>query len=272
MSTIRKDDDRGGSSAVWRLGWVVFVVSCGSPVTENDAGQQLVDGGQRAVDGGVLPQVDAGCPEMEQGDGGCLPLAFARVCDLSRFTVLQSGVTLDDAASLRMSDAIATHCSPPPATVMADTRDGGGGWLDSTGAPLVGRAEVFVAAGGSFTQPFVGWYERTGRSPVYESTTGELTSLSTRAGDVIFTEPLANLGPHLDYFVVEFVRSESTGPLSVIAYGFYAPGTAAAAWFFEHRVLPTASSTSWYVVRWNDVDGNALPGDADHFTILRSGP
>jgi hypothetical protein len=265
MCTIGKHES---SKSVKRFAlWACMgFVACGAPSPSGD-------GGQRLSDGGVLVEVDAGCPAMELVDGGCIALAFSRLCDLPHVTVLQSGVTLDDEASRHMATALTSHCAPPLMSATADTRDGGGGWLDAQGAPVVGRNQNLIAAGGTFTQPFVNWYERTGRAPVFETSAGANVSLSTRAGEVLFTEPLANLGPHLDYFVVEFVRSVTTGPLSVIGYGFYAPGTTAAAWFFEHRVLtqPLTSTDNWYVVRWTDVDGNTVPNEADQFTILRAG-
>jgi hypothetical protein len=239
----------------------------GSVTAESDAGLIGADGG--LIDAG--PPVDAGCPAMELADGGCIGLAFARVCDVSRVTVLQSGVLVDDAAAVRMGQAMSV-CLPAPVTTVVDTRNGGGGLLATNGQPLQGRAETFFAAGGSFGQPFVNWYETTGRSPVSDTSTATVASLSN-AGSVIFTEPVANLGPALDYFTLEFVRSAPTGPLSVIGYGFYGPGTVAAAWYFEHRVMAQRSTftASWYVVRWNDVDGDHLPSEADQFTLLRSG-
>ena len=250
----------------------MFTLACGpAPLVDGDAG---VDAGRRAADGGTIdagPPGDAGCPEMELTDGGCIGLAFARVCDVSRVTVLQSGVLSDDAAAARMGQAMSA-CLPPPATSVVDTRDGGGGLLAADGQPLMGRTDTFFAAGGSFGQPFVNWYEGTGRSPVYDSSTATVASLSN-AGSVIFSEPVANLGPSLDYFTLEFVRSAPTGPLSVIGYGFYAPGTVAAAWYFQHRVMAqrTSFTASWYVGRWNDLDGDQQPSEADQFILLRSG-
>ena len=254
----------------------MFTLACGSasPLDGgNDAGLvRQADGGWTTADGGAVdagPPVDAGCPAMELSDGGCIGLAFARVCDVSSITVLQSGVLTDDAAAVRMGQAMST-CLPPPTTTTVDTRNGG--VLATSGQPLMGRTETYFAAGGSFAQPFVNWYESSGRSPVSDSSTSTVASLSN-AGSVIFSEPVANLGPSLDYFALEFVRSEPTGPLSVIGYGFYAPGTAAAAWYFEHRVLAQRATftAGWYVVRWNDLDGDHLPSEADQFTMLRSG-
>jgi hypothetical protein len=259
-----------------------FALACGPSAGsdagtggQSDAGLVLqADGGWTRADGGTVdagPPVDAGCPEMELIDGGCIALAFTRVCDVSSVTVLQSGVLADDAAAVRMGQSLSV-CLPPPTVTTVDTRNGGGGLLATNGQPLPGRSETFLAAGGSFGQPFVNWFEASGRSPVYDSSTATLASLSN-AGSVIFSEPVANLGASLDYFALEFVRSAPTGPLSVIGYGFYAPGTAAAAWYFEHRVMAQRATftASWYVVRWNDVDGDHLPGEADQFTLLRSG-
>ena len=248
------------------LGLCLFALACGSAPLPNPG---RADGG--LADGGDDEAIDAGCPAMELADGGCIGLSFARVCDVARFTVLQSGVLADDAAAQQIGQSMSA-CAPSPATSVVDTRNGGGGLLDANGRPLVSRDETFISAGGSFGQPFVRWYEGTGHSPVVDSSTATEASLSN-AGSLIFSEPMANIGPSLDYFTLEFVRSTPNGPLSVIGYGFYGPGTAAAAWYFEHRIMTqrSASSASWYVVRWNDTDGDLKPGQADQFTLLRSG-
>jgi hypothetical protein len=147
-----------------------------------------------------------------------------------------------------------------------------GGALDARGAPLQGRGDAIIGAGGTDTQPFVNWFEGRGGAPVFDSSVGSQASLSSASG-VIFSAPVASFGVSVDYFLLEFVRSEPQGPLAVIGYGFYAPGTTAAAWFFEHRVLanPSSADVAWYVVRWTDQDGDALPGAADDFLVLETG-
>jgi hypothetical protein len=232
-----------------------------------DAGE--VDSGR--PDAGMLDAgvpVDAGCLQMELDDGGCEPLSFARVCALKRYSVLQSGVLLDDLAGARMGQALMASCNPAPVSFVPD-----GGALDARGAPLLGRGDALVGAGGTYTQPFVGWFEARGGAPVYDSSVGTLASFSSAAGTVLFSAQVATFGVSVDYFLLEFVRSEPMGPLAVVGYGFYAPGTTAAAWWFEHRVLPTpsASDAAWYVVRWTDLDGDGQPGAADEFLVLGSG-
>ncbi len=233
----------------------------------DDAGS--VDSG--LVDSGVFDAgtpVDAGCLQFELADGGCEPLSFARVCGLRRYSVLASGVPLDDLAGARMGQALVATCSPAPTAFVPD-----GGVLDARGAPLLGRGEALVGAGGTYTQPFVGWYEARGGALVYDSSVGTLASFSSAAGTLLFSAQVATFGVSVDYFLLEFVRSEPLGPLAIIGYGFYGPGTTAAAWYFEHRVLPTpaASDAAWYVVRWTDLDGDGLPGAADEFLLLGSG-
>jgi hypothetical protein len=247
-------------------------VDAGAPdAGDVDAG--LADAGRDAgpldagrFDAGV--PVDAGCLQLELDDGGCEPLSFARVCALKRYSVLQSGVLLDDLAGARMGQALMASCNPAPVSFVPD-----GGALDARGAPLLGRGDALVGAGGTYTQPFVGWFEARGGAPVYDSSVGTLASFSSAAGTVLFSAQVATFGVSVDYFLLEFVRSEPLGPLAVIGYGFYAPGTTAAAWWFEHRVLPTpsASDAAWYVVRWTDLDGDGQPGAADEFLVLGSG-
>jgi hypothetical protein len=232
------------------------------------------DGGglDAGFDAGVHAGMDAGCLELPLADGGCSALAFTQICAPTPLLVLHSDVVLDSAASASMGAALAAACTPAPQLLTLNSQDGG--LLDADGAPLVERTQTILVAGGSFTQPYVAWLERSGGSLVRDTTSGTTASISTRAGDVIFTEPLANLGPSLDYFVLEFIRADPFGPLSIIAYGFFGPGTTAASWYFEHRVLPARSTSTaqWYVVRWNDLDGDGKPSEADAFVVLRAGP
>lgn len=272
---------------------MLVVLACsGAPPTVDggtrlDGGSLAADAGQRdggtdasVIDDAGVPDaavridagpIDAGCLQMPLADGGCVALSLSQLCWLSSVTVLQTGVAVDDRSATSIGLALTTSCSPPPARRTVDVRDGG--VLDSNGAPLVDRSEVFVVAGGSHSHPYVRWFETSGLAPVIDSSVGTTASFSNRAGVVLISEPLASLGPALDYFVVELVRSTPGGPLSLIAYGFYGPGTAAAAWYVEQRVLPAlpASTDSWAVVRWSDGDGDTQPGAADQFIVIASG-
>jgi hypothetical protein len=234
-----------------------------------DAGP--VDAG--TPDAGVeAAQVDAGCLQLGLADGGCVAFSFSRLCALPALTVLQSDVVADSAAAAQIGAALSTACALPLPLRLVNSQDGG--VLDPQGAPLVGRDQTLVVAGGSYTQPYVHWLEGGLRAPVVDSTAGVVGSFSTRAGEVLFTEPLVNLGPGYDYFLLEVVRGAPFAPVSVVAYGFYVPGTTAAVWYLVHRVLPAQGSFpgQWYVVRWKDLDANAAPSEGDEFLLLRAGP
>jgi hypothetical protein len=237
-----------------------------------DAGHRDQDPDAGPVDAGIdAGPIDAGCLQMDLADGGCTPLTFDRVCDVPQYTVVHTGVVLDDAAGTRMGQAISALCAPAPGGRTVNAADGG--VVSRAGAPLEGRDDLLVAAGGSFTQPVVNWLQASGRTQLIDSASNGLASIANRQGNVIFSVPLASLGPGLDYFALELLRSTPGGPLAVLGYGFYAPGTIASGWFFEHRVLAQQGTwpASWYVVRWTDGDGDLQPSAGDTYTVLGSG-
>jgi hypothetical protein len=216
--------------------------------------------------------VDAGCLEVDLEDGGCLPLALSNLCSLRALTVLADGVPIDDATGAQLAQALVAHCEPaPPVRTVSSSVDGG--VIAASGEPLVGRDEALVCGGGGFFQKHVDWLETTGVSPVYDSSTLEAASFSTRDGGVVFSTPFSDYDGGFDYFLLELVRTQPTGPLSLVGYGVFGEGTRAAGWFFENRIAPDAGdwSDSWYVIRWDDSDFDGLPSPADTFTVLGAG-
>lgn len=242
-----------------------FMVDAGAAF---DAGAEADSG---VFDAGAF---DAGCMQLETVDGGCLALVFANVCSLPRLTVIHSGEPTDDDAGSMMGAAIQANC---PAGLMLRTVNGqDGGVLDAVGAPVVTRDDALICGGGSFSQPHVNWLETTAAvSPVYDSSTLTQVSYTRRDdGGVIFTDVPSNLGPELDYFLIELVRTRPAGPVTVVGYGSFEPGTVAAAWYFANSIMPMhgAINSGWFVVRWVDLNHDGLPNEMSEFTVLGSGP
>ncbi len=243
----------------------------------SDAGAGLdasvaVDSGTAADAGAVdAGPFDAGCLSLETVDGGCVALLFSNVCLVPRLTVLLDKQPEDDDAGLTMASAIQANCPAPIPSRSVDAIDPS--VLDTEGAPQSTHDDVYVCGGGSFGQLHVAWLETNGVSPVYDSSTATVASMSTRDGGFVFSDAVANLGPSRDYFLLELMRSKPGGPVSVVGYGMFAGGTAAAAWYLQNRVMPQYMSFSetWYVIRWTDVDADLLPGSADMFELIASG-
>ncbi len=247
----------------------VAFIAVGTACGNGEVPDGSVPDGGDSFDAG--PPVDAGCLEIGLPDGGCSPLVFSNICTLPTFVVLNDGASNDDQAASQMGVALRTSCSPSP---VVQTVDGvSSGLVATNGAPLAPRSDTLICTGGGAVQPYVGWLEASGATPVVNSSDGTNSSFSPRGGTPIFSVPAATLSASLDYFVLELVRSEPTGPLSVVSYGFFGPGTAAASWFFEQRVMAqlSTSTQTWYVVRWSDTNGSGLPDDGDDFTVLASG-
>lgn len=214
---------------------------------------------------------DAGCLGFEYEDGGCGPLSFTEVCALQTLTVLTTGVPIDDQAAGRLGLALQANCAPTPTLRTVAVADAG--VITAQGAPLVGRGEALVCGGGGFYQKHVDWLERTGVTAVLDTSSSSVATFSLRDGGAVFSTPYAQFDGGFDYFIVELVRSAPRGPISLVGYGIFGSGTTAAAWFFEHRVAPVHGTftDSWYVVRWNEVDGDGVPSAGDDYTVLASG-
>lgn len=235
---------------------------------DDDAGSMDagVDGDAGAPDAGS--DAGPGCLEVDLPDGGCLALSLANVCSLRQLTVLHDGVPTDDLVGHQLADALASGCTPSVLSV-----DDDGGALAPGGAPLGGRDLALVCGGGSYFQPHVAWLEGTQRSPVYDSSDTLTASFSARDGGALFAVPYADFDGGFDYFLLELVRTQPDGPLSLVGYGVFDQGTQAAGWYFGNQLMPAVQSftDAWYVVRWTDLDGDGQVGAADDFSIVGSG-
>lgn len=268
-----------------------------NPVTDAGGGEQTVDSGIRdsgaaadagliVTDGGLVTDggvaagdagmsfdagvFDAGCLAFSQADGGCLPLVFSNLCELTQVTVVHDSDVFDDSAGTLMGSAISAAC---PATSIRTLNWRDGGVIDAMGVPLLAANDALVCAGGSFGQRHVAWLESSGRSPVYDSSIPPLVSLSLRDGGVVFNDTEANIGASHDYFVIQLVHSGPGLPVSVAGYGFLGGGTTASAWYFGNVLLPARATleAGWYVVEWLDGDSSGSANNANEFTLLGSG-
>jgi hypothetical protein len=224
------------------------------------------DGADASVAGRTLSR----CPGIEHVDGGCDALSFFSLCSTADLVVLRSDVA-DDQPSLELARGTSLACGGALAQRVASSHDGG--VLDATGAPIGPRSQALVVAGGSFLQPLVRWLERSASPPIFDSSASGRLSLSSPTLGPLLSVPASEVSSSRDYFVIEVMRPELDGPLVLVAYGFYEPGTRAAAWFFSNRLMPSpaAHGSSWSVQRWTDLDGDGAPGAGDEFTLVGSG-
>ncbi len=204
----------------------------------------------------------------------CKSVALTNVCDNSAATVLLDGLSADNDAGYVLASALTSGCSPAP-TVTVIPQQASQDIDAGSGRPLLGGGKLLVAAGGSFGQNLVDYVERSGISPIFDSSTNNSYSFSTRDGGgvALFYAPSSSLSASHDYFVVQLVREPVNGTLSLVSYGFDGPGTQASAWFFAHKVMVNRAAYpgSWYVVEWTNADGDPAPSAGDTYTVIGSG-
>ena len=187
----------------------------------------------------------------------------------SAFTQVSDGEAADDSAGQEFANAIATACrwsAPAMVSQNGPNQDG------STGRPLLGSGYTMAMAGGPFFQKALGYLDNAGAaSEVYFTSTATTFSFVRRdTGAVLVSVASAQLSAHHDFFIVELVMDPSSGTLVAAAYGFEPPGTAAAAWYASHTILPALAQATftWVVGEWTDKDSDSLPSAGDTFSIV----
>ena len=144
---------------------------------------------------------------------------------------------------------------------------------------------VYVMSGGPIVSGPVAYYEQSGISPVYWSSTIEDSKLifefvDRSTGVIVPTKvPFSELGTFpssvsQDYFLIEcFVDPD--GNTVLIIYGYTGIGTFAGALYYKEYLHPTGSPSdpggdmfthgAW-IYHWIDLNGNHLPEITDSFT------
>ena len=212
------------------------------------------------------------CTEAQYCDGkACLDATFANVCHAPKATVVLDGIAADDEPGMVLGAALvgcglAVQYVP---TWMAT------GVLADDGRPMTGPGNMLVTVGGSYTQPSVAYMEAS-LSPIFTRSAfaGQNLQVVVRATQATLLDiAVSSLSPAHDYFVLQIAYEPSSASLCLIDYGFYAPGTKAAAWYTATNVLPHrgAYTDRWYVYEWQDTDVSGDPSIGDVFAKKASG-
>lgn len=208
---------------------------------------------------------------------GCTDMGVENVCANAHATVVLDGIATDEDAGSTIGAALAASCTP--AVVVAALGQDAGGVLDpATNRPITGVGNTFVAGGGAFGQLGVAYMNNQSLTPVYvtvdsNAMTASFVQRSTSAA--LVTAPMSMLTASHDYFVVQLAVEPTSGTLCFIAYGFFAPGTSAAAFWASTQMVPNRASFTnrWYVYEWTDNADGGVPGPSadDTFTPVASG-
>ena len=202
----------------------------------------------------------------------CFDAIVANLCHNPSAAIVLDGLGPDEEAGVALGGAMDAGCTPK--VVVRQILQSAPGTIDDAGRPLLGPGDTYVAAGGGFGQKAVAYVTSAKDAPVY--VTSDNTSISfVRSSDngVIVQAQNSTLTASHDYFVSYTAVEPQSGTLVFTVYGFYSPGTAAGAFWFQNQVMANVASftKSFYVYEWTDTNTDGQPDAGDTFTLLGSG-
>jgi hypothetical protein len=203
----------------------------------------------------------------------CQSVGFSNLCDNLKATVVLDPYAPDNTAGSAIGTALTAQCSPPTAVSQAsqsmpNVTD------QSTGRPVTGVGNTFIAGGGSYGQTGVAYMQTAGLTTIAaqwdENNSWFLNQVTNQ--QIAFTAQ-SDLTANHDYFAVEIAVEPTSGTLFLAAEGMKSPGTQAAGFWTSTVLIPgrTVYSNSWYVYEWTDNDGDGMPSAGDTFTLLAQG-
>ena len=205
----------------------------------------------------------------------CDDAVLKNVCDNAMVTVVDDPYSADNATGAALGAALMGGCGMHPGVVARTTDEDSGVAQDpGTGRPLLGPGETLVAGGGYFGQASVSYMEQNALVSIYSGNDGTnswIRKSKTNTNIVYITT--STLTMHHDYFVLEVGVEPVSGTLCFYGYGLLAPGTAAAAYYFQNDIIGNLStfSNAWYVYEWTDTNMDGTPSAGDMFTQVSSG-
>lgn len=192
-------------------------------------------------------------------------VSWSALCERTRATVVQESIENGTGGTV-IADALKKGCgsmltvSTAPATGPSNLFD------TSTGQPTAPQ-ELLVVSGGGFVQPMVKYLEERRVAPLHYA--GNETRAILRRGDdaPVLDVPLDLLTASHDYAIIELVPTANDS-LVLVSYGFYSPGTKAAAWYFANRLFSERATApgAWRVVEWTDSNGDGQPNETDQWS------
>jgi len=141
--------------------------------------------------------------------------------------------------------------------------------VSPTGQPTWLDHAHLITVGGRAANPTTKYYEDSGLAPLkYVGTATD--AIIARGSDVKLNVPLSSISQSNDYFVMQ-VLSDGAHKI-VILWGIAHWGTYASGVYFDGKYPDIASLTyGWYIVRWQDLNGNLIPDYPGEFTVVASG-
>lgn len=220
-------------------------------------------------------QCGRACASGQFCDGTqCDDAILSNVCANPRGTVSLDSYDGDNAAGVSLGKTLTTNCTPAPTIV--ELSQASEGVVDpSTGRPVTGVGNTFIAGGGGFGQNGIAYIElQAPISPVYLHNDGTTSKIIVRATGASAVETMdSDLTAQHDFFYVQLAVEPQSGTLCFSAVGILAPGTQAAGYYVSAVIGPNLSTYTqrWYVFEWTDANGDSVANAGDTFTMIASG-
>jgi hypothetical protein len=244
--------------------------TCAGTPTEACCGGYCTD---TAKDPANCGQCGTACAASQFCTGAaCAEAIIANVCENARATVAFDPYQEDNGAGSAIGGTLRACCTP--AVSLLQTSQHSEGILDpSSGRPITGVGDTFIAGGGSYGQNAVDYMEAA-LTPVYLWTDGTTAQIKTRAGNAIVNTAVSALTAHHDFFYLQVSVEPQSGTLYLDGAGILAPGTVAAGYYAQTELIPNraAYTSSSYVYEWIDTNNDSTPNAGDTFTQIIAGP
>jgi len=197
--------------------------------------------------------------KIEPGLGSTIGAVFAGSDPVG---FMLTGNIYDDSGMLGMY----AHRSPPKILFpKTDTSK-----VSPTGQPTWSGYTHLVTVGGRAANPTTKYYEDSGLAPVRAVVNLNGTISILRGSALQLNVQLSSINQSNDYFVMQ-VLSDGAHKV-IILWGIEQRGTYASGIYFDGKYPDMASLTyGWYIVRWQDLNGNQVPDYPAEFTIVASG-
>jgi len=160
----------------------------------------------------------------------------------------------------------ARHAGKPPRILFPKTDTGK---ALSTGQPTWSGYTHLVTVGGRIANPTTKYCEDNGLAPLRVAANAT-HCLFMKGVTVQYGVRMPSLSATNDYFVMQIVVDGSH--MIIIHWGIQQYGTYASGVYFD-GVYPTLSTLTqgWYIIRWQDLNGNGFPDYPTEFAVVASG-
>ena len=174
---------------------------------------------------------------------------------------MMTGTLVDDSA---MGFIYAHRGAPKVLFTKTDTSR-----VQSSGQPTWVDYTHLVTVGGPGANPTTKYYEDQGLAPLrYAGTSTQ--AIIMYGSEVKLNVPLSSINSGNDYFVMEVLADGSHKVIMLWGVGGW--GTYASGVYFDGKFTDMASLTDgWYIIHWQDLNGNGVPDYPAEFTIVASG-